>query len=344
MMENVELKEVAGYLSEKAVWQIIKDLASGSQPDVWEIGATAFYALMGVEPFPGSGREGQTAEEYVPRVGAAHCSRHLSDTIYHCLAFNAEERHTPQELVRLADEALRLKTEPPKRLSTLTGKRYDKSIVHFWPEEMSTVIVLFLMLLLPYSVFSQTKPTLTAEMEKLVNLCCDLRDPANAAKVERALYDDRQWTLMDEIAIDKKGECTIYDDVNTLGLNQMGYKIARYNRGVSNTGGRFRDGRDPRYYYSLIEVTAKRGASISYDITGRKGTQLFAVVPCAKGATFDVTLTCNGELLGREYDADGVKYIAIDDAVKATDMMKLCIENKSRKNQSFVIINYNSRR
>lgn len=342
-MENIQLKEVAGYLTEKAVWQIIKDEASTQQPDVWSIGATAFYALMGVEVFAGKGYETQNENTPVPRIGEAHCSRQLSNIIYRCLSFHAEERPSQQELLAAANDALAANTEPTRRLYSSTGKSYKSPITKFWPEEMNPVVIMLFLLILPFAALTQNAPKLTQEMEVLVKYVCDLRNPKNSVRIERALYDDRQWTLMDELEIDSAGECTIRDKVTTLGLNQMGYQIARYNRGVSNTGGRFRNGQDPRYNYSFIEVTAKRNATLKYNITGREGTQTFAVIPYNPKSIFSVSLSQNNVPIGKIHEVDGVKYITVDKNVKTSDVLTLKIVNSSKSNLSFVIINYNSR-
>ena len=342
-MGSIQIKEVAGYLTEKAVWQIIKEQASMQQSDVWHVGATAFYALMGVEVFGGNGPSMQNEDTPVPRIGEAHCSRRLSNIIHSCLAFHSEDRPSLQELITIANDALSTKEEPPKRLYSSTGKSYNTSLLKFWPEEMNPVVVMLLLLVLPFVTVAQSKMMITQEMSALVKNVSDMRNPQNMSHVERALYNDRQWTLMDEIKIDSNGECTVKDKVNTFGLNQMGYRIARYNRGVSNTGGRFRNGQDPRYNYSFIEVTAKRGATLKYEITGREGGQVFAVVPYDPKSAFAVSMTRNSLQIGEKQEEDGVQYIVVNENIKKSDVLTLRIVNSSPRNLSYVIINYNSR-
>lgn len=341
---TINLNEVAGYLTENVVWQIIKNLASKQHPDVWNIGATAFFALMGVEVFAGKGRDAQSSTTPVPRIGLTHCSQRLSDVIYNCLSYNPDMRPSPNDLIAAADEALSITPTPPKRLANAAGKGYKTPLFSFWPEEMSVSLAALFFVLMPLFAVAQNNNHITSEMKTLVKHSCDLRNSRNAARIERALYDDRQWTLMDEIAIDSNGECTTRDKVKTRGLNQMGYRIAKYNRGVSNTGGRFRNGQDRRYNYSFIEVTAKRGASLKYDITGREGIQSFAVVPYDPKQKFSVSLSLNSVPIGTKYEEDGVFYIVVDKDVKEKDILTLRIVNSSSSNQSFVIINHNSRK
>ena len=58
-----------------------------------------------------------------------------------------------------------------------------------------------------------------------------------------------------------------------FGINDMGYRIAKRQNGVTNMGGRFRNGQDERYKFSFIEITVKKNMSVSYEITGRQGLQ-----------------------------------------------------------------------
>ena len=169
--------------------------------------------------------------------------------------------------------------------------------------------------------------------------CIDLRSPANMEKVRKAMSRDMNWTMMDELPIDKKGECTIKQPVDMFGLNDMGFGILKLHGGVTNSGGRFRDGRDPRYKYSFIEVTVRKDASVNYVIDGREGLQMFAVVPFDKGAKFVASIPSSSSFID-----NGVCYIQLKQPVKKADKFNLSIQNESGKNAAFVIINYNSRK
>ena len=132
--------------------------------------------------------------------------------------------------------------------------------------------------------------------------------------------------------------------MDTFGLNEMGFRLAKSHSGVTNARSRFRNGQDPRYNYSFIEVTAKKGCAVSYDITRRQGRQVFVVVPYSPNANFRLTMSRNGKSVGRiEKDSNGAAYLFIDEAVEKDDTLHLTIQNNSGRNQAFVIINYNSR-
>lgn len=393
MKPHITLKEIAGYATEKAVWQLLLDLsalcgkeqlcgltadevmlqgtdfllhrrpsvettaftsfdapetfsrkeadAASQASDVWTLGALAFYAITGMDVFEGKGGATQTAETAVPQIGSAHAGKQLSTLIHQCLAYAPSARPTAEAITRLAREQLAQPAMPRKRLSIRAGQSYAESLVKFWPEEMVPLLVAFLLLLSSASLRAQTAsfdPSVVPnEMVSLVMRCIDLRSPANQGKVKRAMDRDMNWTMMDELPVDKEGECTTKHPVDMFGLNDIGFSILKLHGGVTNSGGRFRDGRDPRYKYSLIEVTVRQGASVNYQITGREGTQLFAVVPFDKEARFSASIPdamC--------FTDNGVCYLQLKRALKQADQFQLTIKNESGKHAAFVIINYNS--
>ena len=353
-MKNIGLKEISGYATERTVWRLIHDLAStgtsslwkptNEEPvDAWTIGAKAFYALMGVEVFESNGRAAQTASTPVPRISASHCSPQLGLLIHRCLAFSANERPSLQELAQESQKVLDTPTTPSRRLSTSSGVAYRTSLVKFWPEEFCLALIMLFLMFIPLRASAQVPQPVPDEMTAIIKRCIDLRQPSNATNVERDFTYDTKWTLMDELDIDRNGECTERDKVFTLGVNRIGYRIAKLNSGVSNAGGRFRNGQDPRYKYSFIEVTAKRGATLGYDITGREGEQVFAVMPGVDAVSFTAKMTLNGKSVGQAKLQDGVMYIFINEAIRTTDILHLAITNSSGQNMSFVIVNYNSR-
>lgn len=312
--------------------------------EVWSLGLLAFYAMMGTDIFEHQGGKAQTPDTLIPRISQSHCDQELSDLIYSCLNHDPAKRPSMSQINTAAEQALQRPTHVAKRLTDNTGKAYQSSLVEFWPEEMVTMVLLLILLLMPSRLMAQTQPEVPTEMQKLVNRCIALRENANVSNVTRELQRDNQWTLMDEIAIDRKGECTVNDKVTMFGLNDIGFRIFKLHSGVTNQGGRFRDGRDPRYSYSFIEVTVKSQKSVSYDITGREGSQLLAIVPHGNNAKFTATVTRNGKTCGTATMRDGVCYLSIQDKLKTSDTFKLTIQNQSGQNMAFAIINYNSRK
>ena len=394
MTKTITLNDIAGYATERSVWQMMLDLTGvcdsgkinniGSQaviitgsnfqlqntevsdnsndrafsaPEsfsngtdkskasgIWTLGALAFYAVTGMNVFEGKGGETQTKDTEISRLSSAHASRELSDLIRRCLSYSPQERPTKEEIEQQAKSALAQPVQPRKRLSSQSGKSYDSSLINFWPEEMVPVILVSIFLFLGTSVFAQSthgfdKTAIPNEMANLVMRCIDLRSSQNAGKVSKAMDRDMSWTMMDELPLDKNGECTTKDVVDVFGLNDMGFSILKRHGGVTNAGGRFRDGRDPRYKYSFIEITVKQGKTVSYPISGREGEQMFAIVPFEKDAKFDATVA-HGELFT---DSDGVRYIRLKQSLRKSDSFQLTITNKSGKNMAFALINYNSR-
>lgn len=321
-----------------------QDSHSNERAEAWTLGLLAFYALMGTDIFEHQGGKAQSPDTLIPRIGQAHCGQELSDLIYSCLNYDPDKRPTMKDIQAAAASALQRPAPVMKRLTDDTGKSYGTSLVNFWPDEMVVMVLLIVLSLFPTRVLAQSMPTVPAEMQSLVKRCIALRQAGNAARVSRELQRDEQWTLMDEIPVDRKGECTIHDPVNTFGLNDIGFRIFKLHSGVTNQGGRFRDGRDPRYCYSFIEITVKRQASVSYDINGREGSQLLAIVPHDSDAKFTATVTLNGKNCGTATMRDGVCYLSIKHKLRPSDQFKLTIKNQSGQNMAFAIINYNSRK
>lgn len=314
--------------------------------DIWTIGALVFYAITGTDVFEGKGGETQTPETEVPRIGSTHASHQLSALIRRCLHYSPFERPTMEELRRQAQEALAKPSIPRKRLTSQIGKSYTASLVKFWPEEMVPFLMVCVLTLLPFRLIAQTNDTfdksaISNQMAKLVNYCIDLRTPQNTEKVSKALDRDMSWTLMDELPT-ATGECKPTDAVDVFGLNNLGVKILKRHGGVVNTGGKFRDGRDPKYKYSFIEITVKKGATVTYELNGREGEQLFAVVPFIKDAAFEASVVFNNKEKAGTH-IDGVSYILLKQGIKRDNKFTLTVKNKSGKNMAFAIINYNSR-
>lgn len=396
MEKELTLKDIAGYVTEKAIWQMMLNLSAnwrhgdfcGLTPDdihvkneelslysdcldknktfglfdapemfrdhainfdqekaeVWTLGALAFYALMGMNVFEGKGGKTQTCDTEVPRISSAHASGSLSALVFRCLNFSPTFRPSMDEVYAIAKkEMMVFPSVPPKKLINTSGKGYITSLVKFWPEEMIPCLVLLVMLIMPVRLLGQARVDVHADMGALIGRCIELRSSVNLKKVSRALERDMNWTVMDEIAIDRNGECTIKDEVDTFGLNDIGFAILKRRGGVLNTGGRFRDGRDPRYKYSLIEITVKKDAVVNYDITGREGEQLIAIIPYKKDAAFAARTYMEDNEISETQLKDGICYISIRKNLMKDDKFTLTIKNNSGQNMAFVIINYNSR-
>lgn len=394
MKEKITLQDIAGYATERMVWQMMLNLCDSPDLDklheiiphsiciegnefllgdngasdaemmkafaapetfgtmsgslsgksaVWTLGALAFFAITGTDVFEGKGGETQTVQTDVPRIGSAHASHKLSTLIRQCLSYSPADRPAIEDIKHQAQESLAESVVPRKRLTSQVGKSYTTSLIKFWPEEMVSIMLLCMFLFHPIHSLAQTKSRLDKsvipnEMATLVLRCIDLRSPQNVGAVSKAMDRDMSWTMMDELPLDKQGECTSTDAVDVFGLNDIGFSILKRHGGVTNSGGRFRDGRDPRYKYSFIEITIKKQGEVNYQISGREGEQIFAVVPYEKDAKFEASI-----LHGQSFIDNGICYIQLKQRIKKSDSFKLTIRNKSGKNMAFALINYNSR-
>lgn len=309
---------------------------------IWTLGALAFYAITGMDVFEGKGGSTQTKETIVPRIASAYASEQLSSLICQCLSYSPADRPSVECIAHLAKEALGIPTAPRKRLINSSGRCYATSLVKFWPEEMVPVWITLMLIFSSLSLSAQNgafdKAVVPNEMVNLVMRCIDLRSPANTEKVRQAMDRDMNWTVMDELPVDKQGECTTKQAVDMLGINDICFGILKRHGGITNSGGRFRDGRDPRYKYSLIEVTVKSGGTVNYMIDGREGMQMFAVVPFDKGTSYVASIPG-----GSSFMDNGVCYIQLKQALKKADKFQLTIKNESGRHVAFTIINYNSR-
>ena len=260
------LDEIVGYMTENATWHMMDFLLNaklnrtpthlnphmiGLENDefcfleknveisnveeceyVWQIGYLAFYALMGMPPFGADDDSNQTQQSEVPYISVSHCSETLSNLIHRCLLFESSRRPKLSELRQCISDNMDKQRFPKKKITNAKGKNYSDSLINFWPEEMVTVISLVLMMAFPNVVHAQTD--VPKEMTTIINRCKSLRTSANANKVSREFLYDKQWTLMDEIDIDRRGECTVKDKVAMFGVNDMGYRIAKRQNGVTN--------------------------------------------------------------------------------------------------------------
>ena len=124
---------------------------------VWTIGALAFYTILGVEVFEGKGGESQTSKTEIPRISSAHASQTLGSLIYRCLNYSPADRPSLDEICESAKTYLANPSCPGKKVVGQSGKRYLKSLVKFWPEEMVPILLVLALLLLPGRLYGQTE-------------------------------------------------------------------------------------------------------------------------------------------------------------------------------------------
>lgn len=185
-------------------------------------------------------------------------------------------------------------------------------------------------------------------LDKLIN---DIRNLQNKGTREQAyseLKNNLSWTLMDELPTDKANECKITEKVSKFGINDVAWKIFTNRDGAYNDGGVFCNGADPRYDYSVYEKSLKGGSAVSYEVTKRNGKQIFAFFPCRKASKFAYSVKVKRGETENEVDdtvvENGITYFIINEALTASDIITITIQNNNNTGEAVAIANYNSKK
>jgi len=182
----------------------------------------------------------------------------------------------------------------------------------------------------------------TEPMKRLIGYVSELRTSDTDDSVYMKLINDNCWTLMDEIG-HAEGECSPFVEMEKFGINDLAHRVESKMRGKYVSTSNFCDGTDPRYSYSFIEKSIMDSTTISYEIGGRTGLQTFVVVPFSVDYKLRVgVIVSENDYIGI-VDPSGNIVIEFDAGNDAKRKFVLSIENKSGKDISYVILNYNSR-
>lgn len=370
--DNLTARSMAGYATELTVWHFINDIAKQIENGdkaygqisldnisiqetkfvlnhnyalrithyelIWQLGACTYELITGSLPFGGKGKDGQTEMSPLPSFSESRASKAMSTLVKRCLAFKEEDRIRIGELVALAEKGLAEAKEYASDMENLKYKKPQNRSIRmktydFWPEAFS-LFTLF-MLAMPQTVLAQYNQ----EMEKLIRLTTMMRNQQNRSKVLAELKNDDKWTLMDELARDHN-ECTYADKVNMFGVNDIAAEIAQREKGIVNTGGRFRNSTNTNYHYSFIELTAKAGKKIVFRVRGHKGTQQIAVVPFDQKKPYTALFYTDSKEQKAHTVKDGISYFTV--GVGKRGNYEFEISNRDPKNNaSFVVITYN---
>lgn len=373
--DNITAGQLAGYATEMALWQFIHDISrelagihacgeahgrvnldnvricgdtfvltgavggGSAADDMWQLGSCIYELVAGTLPFGGRGRSGQEETSPLPVFSTARASEQISLIARRCMLFDERERIKADDVLSMAEKGLAAYREYASDTENLKYKKPQNrparmKTYSFWPEAMSC-IVLILMLAVPQKASAQYN----AEMEKLIRLTTSMRDQSKRAQVLDELRNDEKWTLMDELSVDMN-ECTYGDKVDMFGVNDIAAEIAQKDKGIINSGGRFKHSADGKHQYSFIELTARAGKTITYDVRGHAGTQHIAIVPFDKSRQYTAVFFSDGDELTAHTQKDGISYFTVE--VGKRGNYEFEITNNGSRNASFVVITYNT--
>jgi len=183
------------------------------------------------------------------------------------------------------------------------------------------------------------------EMEYLVGVVRLLgkQDEASYLEACRLLSQDMKWTPMNETGAFQPGECSPSEKVPGFKLNRALSQVAG-NRKYVSTHGDMLNGEDERYDYSLYERSVHAGQTVSYQLKGREGNQLFILIPFTAGQGLSANLSLGeGEPVPFVDSGDGILVAKVQcPALKRDQTLSLTVTG-GKENQAFVILNHNTR-
>lgn len=209
-------------------------------------------------------------------------------------------------------------------------------------------LLAILFILCPLFLGGQTLPD--QEMQSLVRSVCKLR-ASNKAVYEQVASEfkaDELWTPMNETNIHQDEECLPSDKVPGFKLNRILRRILSDEKYVS-TRGEFLNGEDLRYDYSLYEHSVYAGKTVTYTLKKRKGAQWLVLVPYEKqGGGLKATVQVNGgekvEFTPLPKLGEGVMAVFLDKQKLPKEPVLTIAVTGGPRNQSFVILNHNTRK
>ena len=185
-----------------------------------------------------------------------------------------------------------------------------------------------------------------SEFHSLVSAVCGLRVGGEGAydTVKEQLKSDMLWTPMNETGPFREDECHPSERVPGFRLNRLLSMIAGERKYVTSRGDML-NGEDKRYDYSLYERSVHSGATVTYILRGREGRQWFAIVPHdGAGSGLEASVSVDGGPgVALNETGDGILSVYLDTPDLSADKALLLSVTGGRENQSFVILNHNTR-
>lgn len=216
-------------------------------------------------------------------------------------------------------------------------------------KNISLAIVLFMMVLPMKAQNIKDK-----HLQQLVSWVTSLRETDESKQriayneVKNKLASDKEWTPMDELVDENRGECRptnrnmAWFRLNTLLVQAPGQS----GNHSMVTKGDFLNGEDPRFNYSLIEKGIQKGKTVRYTMKGREGAQMFVIVPrdASMVSKISATLKFGNSSVSGKPDKSGNIVLEVKDKLKRDDRITLEITNGTTADMAVVILNHNTRK
>ena len=193
---------------------------------------------------------------------------------------------------------------------------------------------------------SQVDENLKELAEVVKQLRTGNKTTPNSVVAELSRDKKPKITLMDEIRIDKndKDNEVKGSKGNRFKLNQViAYVYNNQNQKLESK----RDvlnGNEKDIHYSAIEKTIKRGTSVTYMLSGRKGKQDFIIIPYNKKTEYTVSARVSGgQTVTGKKDNDDCRISLPPVTPRQTIYITItCSGSKGKDDaESFAILNYN---
>lgn len=163
------------------------------------------------------------------------------------------------------------------------------------------------------------------------------KDVLNKLVLYWSVADCPKITLMDNIKRDPNNEF-LGVGANLFRMNQLvTFVYSRQNVELVSKGDYF-NSTEKDIHYSAIEKNVKKGASVTYTLTGHEGDQEFVFVAYHPDSRYSVKV--NGVAAKTVTGKAGVQCLKVR-KVKRNDSIIFSITNHSNHNESFVILNHN---
>lgn len=366
---QLTILSIAGYCTEQTLWNLVHDMAlrikdmpvkvdvqnviidgsefkinsvasSKSEDAVWHLGRTLYHLATGLPPFGGAELSDLHEDTPIPVIPHTQFSEALCDLVRQCMELNPTARPTIDHITVTSKEQIQKLMKRKTDHSSLRIRMQQKASllndkVHFWKEAM-TIFILSFLLSIPALTFAQNNP----EMEKIVRLTQSMRKQSNRQKVLSELMKDNQWTMMDELKV-HVAECSYKDKVSMFGMNDIAREIARKEKGIVNHGNRFKHSADEKHPYSFVELTVQKGGEVCYLVGKHVGRQDIIIVPFDAKQAFSAKGTGVKRVFAQS-NADGTMRMTLTPDSKGN--YTFSIKNEGKKNASFVVITYNSKK